>query len=294
MNNDAWKAAVSPTFNASSLARDEPAGLRSSRAVSDGSAQEVSSEKKASSRGKLVSKKGALAAVSKSGAPAAFPEEERKGGNEAGLSSGGDVCETAPASPGSPTSEAVVCSSSGATVCSAVAGVAVNSRTTVENLKPDSAVEDIADAEPVSREGRLPPEDGKAEIDETARGAAEGGEDDALLDSLRLEPDFELEAASVECLKADLGLPTTADEGDYEDDVTGVFMDCTEDGGVNVGGGDDEGASGRADDLGFEMIDRAEALAAPATTDDTVLPLGSAVSKGIRGRKGWSWSWSRS
>lgn len=289
MNNDAWKAAVSPTFNASSLAIDEPAGSISTRAGSDGSATEVSFEKKASSRGKFVSKKGALAAASKSGAHAAFPEEERKDGNGAGLRSGGDVCETAPVSPGSPTSGAAVCRSSGDTVCSAVTEVAVDSRTTIESLKPDSTPGDIADAAPVSGEGALPPEDGEVEIDETARGAAEGGEeDDALVDSLRLEPDFELEAASVECLKADLGLPTTAEEGDFDDNaVNGVFMGCMEDGGVNGGSGDD-GASGRSDDLGFEMIERAEVLAAPVTTDDAV------VSKGTRGNKGWSWSWSRS
>lgn len=286
MNNDAWKTAVSPTLNASSLAIDEPAGSTSTRAVSDGSATEVSYEKKASSRGKLVSKRGAFAAASKSGAPAAFPGEERKDGNGAGLSSGGDVCETAPASPGSPISGATVCRSSGTTVCSAVAEVAVNPRMAIESLKLDSAPKDTADAAPVPREGALPPEDGEAEIDETARCAVEGeGEDDALVDSLRLEPDFELEAASIECLKADLGLLTTADEGEFDENaVTG----CTEDGGVSGGGGDDNETSGRSDDHGFEIIERAEALAAPVTVDDAV------VSKGTSGRKGWSWSWSRS
>ena len=296
MNSDAWTAAVSPTLNASSRARDEPTGTTAPSSSSCGSATLAPIEtKKPSGRRKSGLKKAALAAANAAGSkPVALATPPTQGGREeygGDCGSGADVCYTAPASPGSPTGAAAVVHEIPA-VCTVASAAAEGSRPAAgdgaaDDVLPGVGIEVAVVAAPAPREGA------EAEHD-SGVGSVMGGEEDALSDSLRLEPDFELEAASVEGLKADLGLPTAQDEGD-EDGSAAEVLGSGKRGGIGgMGDDDDIVTDDRVDDLGFEMIDRAEALAATTGTGDAARASGSAGSWGGKVRKGWSWSWTRS
>lgn len=109
---------------------------------------------------------------------------------------------------------------------------------------------------------------------------------DELSDSLRLEPDIELEPGVD--LKADLGL-AVADESVVAMSTT-MAVPVEHESGVSAGG--------KADDLGFEMIDKDEAAGAALNAEGSERgtdrsPVDSAPVSGKAARKAWPWIWGR-
>ncbi|CAM9917998.1 unnamed protein product, partial [Laminaria digitata] len=118
--------------------------------------------------------------------------------------------------------------------------------------------------------------------------------DGPLSESLKLEPDFELEPGVD--LKADLGI-APAGKGTT---ATVPGVEHREAAGEGEGGGDsgvEIGTSGRSEDLGFEMIEKAEAVGAAVGAGGGGTPpevARNAAPGGGKARKGWPWGWSRS
>lgn len=137
--------------------------------------------------------------------------------------------------------------------------------------------------------------------------AAGGAEDEELSDSLRLEPDIELEPGVD--LKADLGLATGEEEGAAAEAAaeTTVAQSLELENievappPVTVAAGttvvENSVTSIRADDLGFEMIEKAEAAgAATAVSSGSGGGGGNGPpveETGKAARKGWPWAWGR-
>ncbi|CAM9739118.1 unnamed protein product, partial [Ectocarpus sp. 6 AP-2014] len=108
-----------------------------------------------------------------------------------------------------------------------------------------------------------------------------GGGEEPLSESLDLATDLELEPGVD--LKADLGIVTNAPAAAA---AAGTAVTEVEDGGCGGAGASAVGDSGRAeaaDNLGFEMIDKAEVVGSGAGTG----PNGKT-------RKPWPWAWTRS
>ncbi|CBJ28629.1 expressed unknown protein [Ectocarpus siliculosus] len=108
-----------------------------------------------------------------------------------------------------------------------------------------------------------------------------GGGEEPLSESLDLATDLELEPGVD--LKADLGIVTNAPAAAA---AAATAVTEVEDGGCGGAGASAVGDSGRAeaaDNLGFEMIDKAEVV-------------GSGAGTGANGktRKPWPWAWTRS
>ncbi|CAN0214315.1 unnamed protein product, partial [Hapterophycus canaliculatus] len=135
--------------------------------------------------------------------------------------------------------------------------------------------------------------------------ASGSDEQEALSESLDLKPDLELEPGVD--LTADLGIVTNIAAAAAAALTTEGIPEC--DAADTLSAGGDIGVSGRseaADNLGFEMIDKAEvvgaaaAAAAAASSSSSTTP--SAVGAGSdsgaastgKFRKGWPWAWTRS
>lgn len=267
MNNDAWKAAVSP-----------PASGAETEAIAPVPPPEPAP------RGKVASK-AAKAAKAAEKAVKAADKATAKTAAAATATAVGEVCDTAPASPGSPATSTTTVREGNTTVGS------------VSVVVPDSLGEPAAasSAAIVGVDGAI-----TAPWDE-ANGMAEGAEgaEEPLSESLRLEPDLELEATTVESLKADLGLPTITTGGEnasmgFEMNEAGEGEVVPSDEPASEGVDSVVGNSGRADDLGFEMIDKAEALGAAPAVDVGAAPTGVDGANGKVARKVWPWAWGRS
>ena len=130
----------------------------------------------------------------------------------------------------------------------------------------------------------------------TATAAESGdGADGPLSESLKLEPDFELEPGVD--LKADLGIAPACNGTTTVPGVEHREAGGGEGGEPRVDSGVEFSTSGRSEDLGFEMIDKAEAVGAAAGAGGEGTPpevASDALLGGGKARKGWSWAWGRS
>lgn len=227
------------------------------------------------------------------------------------------ICDTAPASPGSPAGSAVfplarVPAFSAEEVSTSQTEVTVPTVSTSDSqsepgdVLESSGAEGVNDTSDVVQHSVLPssassiPWNGAASENDVRDRQEEDlivatcGEDS--IGSLRLEPDIELEPGVD--LKRDLGLEDLALTADIEVD-SGEEMGATVGSQVEAVGSapvDHEGvdvavdASTRPDDMGFEMIHKDEVIGA-AVTDRVISTL---AAKGARAsHKAWAWSWSR-
>lgn len=208
----------------------------------------------------------------------------------------GNVCDTAPASPGSPGSFLAAAASLGSPSCASggyVSDVPAGEEVPSRDV-PKTATLDAVSSEPPAHS--LPPDavgearDACGPLDEVVVDAEDGGagstETDELSDSLRLEPDIELEPGVD--LQAELGLAAVADYAGFEsvaaanyegDDgvptvgslediaLTSVDSDVpllvsATTSGVVAAKGRESAMSASVLDLGFEMIDKDEAAGA--------------------------------
>lgn len=312
MNNDAWKAADIPASTSSdpTSASPEAAGGAPSPAEtsSRGSISNSSSSSTSTNTNNRVARGAAKAGAKKAAARAAAAAVA---GKSDAASAAGNICDTAPASPGSPATTTAVAVRGGPVVYSVASATTSQAKTEVSAARSFTADPvDHAAAAAIDAPLQPPPQRPQqqqqhsrasssaapAPWDEANSGgviatdptldAAAGEGEEPLSDSLRLEPDFELEPGVD--LKADLGLGEAASGLEQREAGVGAGMEEHD----PLADGGNDATTARADDLGFEMIDRAEAVAAAVGAGSSAG--GSSASVGGKGRKGWPWAWGRS
>lgn len=308
MNNDAWKAGVSP----SSTARAHSSTAATTPVAVTANATTATATPTARPRGTVARSAGRSAT--------------RSAAKKAGRGNGGDrsrsggtgheqqICDTAPASPGSPASSQAARVSAAGPHDGIIAPVAV-ATTAVSTATVDcSAVSALVDSAACAAAAvAAAPWDemfeggdagGRGDEDSTRAvendtGAGDVGEE--LSDSLRLEPDIELEPGVD--LKAELGLGVVGDVATELEDMalasdgsssTAVEVEVE---GKVVGGVDKcdvVGTGGHSGDLGFEIIYRDEAVGAALGDASNGSADGSPGTGGGRAtRKSWPWAWGR-
>lgn len=306
MNNDAWKAAVTPAYApASDIATPTATAAIYSSEVCETPAPPPNDFSTTGSRiGKAASRAARAAKAAEKAARAA----NKAVAKAAVATDCSDGAETAPASPGSPaattpsTMTAVSLDDPPASITTVAPTVAA-----LQHAAADSAVHESKRGSGVPA---APWDIVEGVIAERGDGERDGGDeavDEPLSASLDLEPDLELEPGVD--LKADLGLPvvnSTAvgpmvsdtatcfepNEASIEEPAGTVVSDPTSATATAAA------SAGRSDDLGFELIEKAEAVgAAVAATVGKADSLGTtdgSNGSGGKARKGWSWAWSRS
>lgn len=308
MNNDAWKAAVNPS-SISSLASDPTAaavltaavGSPSSSSLTEGDATttppaEPPTLSKAAT--KAVNKAARAAAkAAKAAEKTAVKAAAAAGNNGDNSCDSVDNCETAPASPGSPASSSTVVRLSPATSPPPILLTATSIPEPVVSTATAAVTSAVVSSVGPSGSSAAPWDCADGSIVTAANGSESGESGEKVLslsDSLRLETDFELEPGVD--LKADLGLPivATGDGAPGFHTIMAIEGKGKESEEPLVEGNDSTvilNSSSRPDDLGFEMIEKEEAVLACA--GETLTGAGGEAGSG-KTRKGWLWAWSRS
>lgn len=291
MNKDEWRAALNP-----SSATDTSPTTIATPSEADGTTPTGADMSRGSSSAK------APRATDKAAKAAA-----KAAADNVACRSGADICDTAPASPGSPPATVTsaardypTAKSAAATVAEAptanpVADTVSSSSTgTADSSASAASAEVVLQLEQPPREPSAHPAAPWDEADgsESVTAEVDGG-DGRLSESLTLEPDFELEPGVD--LKADLGLAVAdeAMEAGFHHSEAGEETGEGDGDQLPVDGGDEISAGERSDDLGFEMIDKDEAVGAAAGAGSLRTGNSGAIG-GAKARKGWPWAWGRS